>query len=365
MATYRYMIGDLLTNTVDLELPLFGVFYSRRLNKAGNATFSYNLGNKSPNGTEIRDVDILNYTKPGRSCLWIERNGALIWGGIIWSRTYQSQANVMSYTAQTFESYFYAQVIEVVQRFTATDQRSILAALVTHMQAKPYANIGLIIPGAFTGTPITRSATFYSYNGWTYGKAIEFLINFADGFDYTIDVSYDVNNNKVKTLSIGNVLGQSIVNTQLAFDYPGNIKNYWYPESASNAATSILAYGAGDGASTRRTKYIMQDLLNDGYPDLQQTYDNKDVGNINTLIAKAKAIGDLIKVPIIVATFEINPEMEPTFGSWNIGDYAKIHVEDLRFPDGKDILARIVGYDASPTSSSGQEEVRLVMAKEE
>ena len=366
MAQYRYLFSDLLTNVVNLELPLFGVTYGRRINKAGNATFSCSLGNKGtvgiPGDVGFSDQDILDATQPGRSCLWIERNGQIVWGGIIWSRTYQSQASVLSYTAQTFESYLYKQVIEVKRSFVVQDQRQILSDLVNHMQSKPYANIGIIVPGIYDSSPaIPRTVDFFSYVGWTYGRAVEYLINYALGFDYTIDVAYDTNYNLTKTLNVANVLGLSTNISQITFDYPGNIKNYFYPESATEAITSMLGFGGGDGAPMTRTKYIKQALLDAGYPDLQESYDNKNIFNINTLVSQTQAAGDLAVAPIIIPTIEVNPEIEPIFGSYNLGDYFKMHVQDLRFPAGKDITTRILGWDAVPSSSVSQEEVKLVV----
>ena len=178
-ATYKYYFGDLLTGGINYEIPCFGVTYDRRLNKAGNATFSVPLAMK---GFNVQDI--LDNTQVGRGCLYIERNGQIVWGGIIWSRTYQSSSRAFNCTAQTFESFLYKQFIEVKQSFVAEDQRQIVVDLITNMQAKPSANIGIIMPTAFgdpLSTVITRTKDFYSYIGWSYGKAIEDLISYLSG----------------------------------------------------------------------------------------------------------------------------------------------------------------------------------------
>lgn len=360
MATYRYLVGDLLTNTINAELPFYGVSFGRRLNKPGNCTFSFMLGD-----SQYRDQDTIDATIPGRTAFWIERDGVLIWGGIIWSRTYQSQANSLSFTGQTFESFFYKQFIETAFSRTATDQRTILKDLVTAMQAKTNANIGILLPASFTGTAINRTVNFYPYQNWSFGKTIEYMINYSDGFDYTIEVAYDNNGNPTKALSTDNKLGVSAANTQIAFDYPGNIKNYWYPESASNSAVSMLGFGGGEAELTLMSKYTISALLAAGYPDLQESYSNRDVSVQGTLDSQTQTASTLAEVPMISPTFETNPEMEPTFGSYNLGDYIKIQLDDARFPDGKTISTRVIGYDARPTSADNQEEVKLVVSGEE
>lgn len=366
MATYRYLLGDLLTNTINLELSLFGVTYGRRLNKAGNATFSITLGNKGTAGTPgdvgYSNSDILNATQPGRSVLWIERDGALVWGGIVWSRTYDSQASVLTYTAQSFESYLYFQILEIKKSYVGQDQRAILVDLINYMQTKPYANIGIITPTTYgPSAAIVRTVDFFSYIGWTVGRAIEYLTQYNLGFDYTIDVAYDNAGVPQKYLNVDNKLGASQIITSLAFDYPGNVKAYFYPESASNAATSMLGFGGGTGASMTRTKYIIQSLLDAGYPDLQQSYDNTNVFSLATLVNQTKAAGDLAAVPVIVPTIEIFPDQNPAFGSYGLGDYFRMHVEDLRFPGGQDVLARIIGWDVTPPNSTTLETVKLVL----
>lgn len=361
MATYRYLIGDLLTNAVYLEISLFGVSFSRRLNKPGNATFSVALGTNVYN-----DQDIIDNTIPGKSTFWIERDGAIIWGGIIWSRTYQAQANVLSFTAQTFESFFYRQFVEVQIIKTDIDQRQILVDLIDHMQAKTGADLSIDTALSFDLLDaIVRSVEFNPYQAWSYGRTIEYMINYSDGFDYTIEVDYDVDGNPTKTLSTDNVLGVSRTATQSAFDYPGNIKNYYYPESASEAAVSVLGFGSGEGGGTLISKYSHTDLLAAGYPDLQQSFNNRDVSIQETLDSQTEAEANKVKLPIVVPVLEVNPGMLPTFGDYRLGDYAQVHVQDVRFPNGFSFYSRIVGWDAKPTTSESQEELKLVVAGEE
>ena len=361
MATYRYLIADLLTNQVNIEVSMFGVTFGRRLNKPGNATFSIALGTGVYN-----DQDIIDHSVPGRSTLWIERDGAIVWGGIIWTRTYQAQAGVLSYTAQTFESFFYRQFVEEAITKTEIDQRQILVDLIDHMQAKTAADIG--IDTSITFDPldaIIRTEQFDPYQAWSYGRTIEYMINYADGFDYTIDVSYDVSGNLTKTLATDNVLGITKANAQSIFDYPGNVKNYYYPESASESAVCVLGFGAGEGDGTLMSHHEHYDLLAAGYPHLQQVFNNRDVSVQATLDSQTEAEANRVKTPIVVPVLELNPAMLPTFGDYGLGDYAQVHIQDIRFPDGFSFYTRIVGWDAKPTTSESQEELKLVVSGEE
>lgn len=360
MTVYRYLLADLLTHQVNQELSLYGVTAGKRLNKPGNCTFTIPLGT----GVYF-DRDIIDASHPGRTALFIERDGALAWGGIVWSRVYQSQGHNLSFTGQTFESYAYKQFIETDFIKVDMDQREILRQLFIHMSAKPYADIGIQVQAAPYSGDILRTVNFYAYEGWTYGKAIEYLLGYDQGFDYTLDVVYDSNMAPAILMRCDNVLGAPIATTQVAFDYPGNIKNYWYPESGSSGVTSMIGFGAGEAGAMTRSKYVIQKLLDAGYPDLQSDYNNKDVSVAATLGSQTKAAALLAAIPITVPTFEINPQLDPQLGSYNLGDYCKISIIDPRFPDGKELNTRILGWDIQPPVSDSTEGIKLVVSGEE
>lgn len=357
-AKYKYLFADLLTNQVFLEMPLYGVTFGRVLGKAASGTFSFNLDRAG-----LSNYDMLEGTIPGKTVMYIDRDGALIWGGIIWTRTYQEQAKAMSCTTQSLESFFYKQFIEATLTWTTEDQRNILCELIADMQAKPSADLGVVMPAGYPfADDITRSTTFNDFQVWSYGQAIDYMIGYDQGFDYTIEVGYDSNGNPSKLLRVDNVLGAPLATTGLVFHYPGNIKNYWCPESAAKGAVSTIGVGAGEGAAKIRVKVTQTDLLAAGYPDLQVQYENSDVALVDTLTSQTVQAGFLNRVPISVPTFEIIPDIDPIFGSWSLGDYARVELESPRFPNGFSTNARIVGYDASPPTSEGPESVKLIIA---
>jgi hypothetical protein len=359
MAQYRYLFTNLLTGTVTVELPLYGVSFSRRLNRAGNCTFSFPLDSEG-----FVNQTVVESTTPGSTGFYIERNGSLVWGGVVWSRTYQSQAKSLSFTGQTFESFLYKQFIEETLTYTATDQRNILIALINYMQGKTNADVGIAVPSSFTSN-ITRTVTFPDYEVWSIGKAIESLVSYSNGFDYTLDVRYDSNGDPEIFLATDDVLGQDIESTGMILEYPGNIRNYWYPENAAEAATSVLGVGAGEGSAMLRSKATNTDMLGYGYPDIQSVYTNKDVQLQATLDSQTLQRGTLLTPPISIPTIELNPDFEPTFGSFQLGDYSNLYIRDPRFPSGLEQSVRVVGFSARPTESDQQEELKLVLAGQE
>lgn len=363
MAQYRYIFADLLTNATLAEFPLTGVTFDRMLNKAGNFQGFFALGNEN-----YDDQMILDSTLPGRTSLYVERTNlagdvSIVWGGVLWSRLWQEQSKTFQFNGQTFESFLYMEDIRTSLLYFFADQRNILRDLITKMQAYPYRNIGIVLPPSFTNN-ILRSVTFNNYEVWTFGSAAEYMVGFDQGFDYSIDCQYDSSGNIIKVLRTDDILGTPASVTQLVFDYPGNISNFWVPENAANAATSVVGVGAGEGSAMIRTVDTNQQLLDAGYPELVQIYTNKDVSVPTTLASQTRANLLQLTVPVSVPTFEVNPEMRPEFGTYQMGDYAIFDIESVRYPHGKRLTSRIMGWSVTPTSSSSQEGVKLVILGE-
>ena len=100
-AQYRYFTTDLLTNTVLAEIPFSGVSFERSIKAAGS------FGGSIPVIPETASMNIYESTMPGKTGLYVVRDQECIWGGIIWSRSYDVVDKMLSVNASEFTSYFY------------------------------------------------------------------------------------------------------------------------------------------------------------------------------------------------------------------------------------------------------------------
>jgi len=98
---YRYYLTDLLSNDIISEVPFKGVSYERANRRAG--AFSGSI----PFIKSTKGLDLYEATMPGRTGLYIMRNGVCVWGGIIWSRSYDAISQTLSVNGAEFMSYFY------------------------------------------------------------------------------------------------------------------------------------------------------------------------------------------------------------------------------------------------------------------
>jgi hypothetical protein len=98
---YRYFTADLLTNEILEEIPFRGVSYQRALNGAGS--FSGSI----PTFEQTNYLNLYSSTTPGNTALYIVRDGICVWGGIIWSRSYDVVQKTLSVNGSEFPSYLY------------------------------------------------------------------------------------------------------------------------------------------------------------------------------------------------------------------------------------------------------------------
>ena len=98
---YRYYTADLLTNEILAEIPFRGVSYERTVKGAGS--FSGSI----PVIEATKSMNIYESTMPGNTALYVVRNGVCVWGGIIWTRSYDVVGRVLNVTGAEFTSYLY------------------------------------------------------------------------------------------------------------------------------------------------------------------------------------------------------------------------------------------------------------------
>lgn len=102
---YRYFVCDLMTNELLAEMPFRGVSYGRSLTEAGG--FSGDIA-VTP---DTYNLNVYENTLPGRTALYVVRNGICVWGGLIWGRTYSLVDKILSVSAAEFTSYLAHRVV--------------------------------------------------------------------------------------------------------------------------------------------------------------------------------------------------------------------------------------------------------------
>lgn len=360
MTQYRYLFADLLTNQIIGELPLTDVNFTRQLNSIGSFT-----GRLLLSGVNAEQMNVSNATVPAKTAVYVDRDGVLVWGGILWGRPYSSETQTLEFQAQEFESYFQHRVIDADAAFTNTDQLTVAQSLVTTAQAAPYGDIGIIVPSNTSGVTIDR--VYYGYELKTVYQGLLDLSRSDDGFDFAVEVSYDNNGDPQKELvtaypRLGQTYSASDPNAPV-FEFPaGNIVLYELEEQGPATANKMFVIGAGSNEGKLIESAVDATKYADGWALLERTATYSDY--TDTTLLQTLAMGQVAAVSYPPTTFKIvvPPYENPVLGSYNIGDECRLRILDDRFPTGLDSVYRIVALNVEP-GEDGPERATLTLAE--
>lgn len=364
VTNYRYLFVDLLTNTIIAELPLTGVGFTQQLNQPGNFQ-----GHLLISGINTAQFNVDASTIPGKCGLYVDRNGILVWGGVIWGRTYNSQSQELSLTAQEWLSYFSHRRVNETVAYTNTDQLVIAKDLIVNAQAQPYGDIGVgYNTHGQTTSGVLIDRVYYNYELKNVFEAIQDLSRQDDGFDFVIDVSYDLVtglprkdfNTYYPRSGVAYTTGSLTVPV---FEFPaGNMVEYEYPEDGSLVANTMYALGAGSNEGKLLATAADTARFAEGWALLENTANYSDITDQTVLTNLAAAQVLAVSYPPVVLKVVVPAYQNPEFGSYEIGDDCRVIITDDRFPNTLDAIYRIVGLSVQP-GEDGPERVTLTLAQ--
>lgn len=351
MAQMSYIFGDLRTGQIIEEInSLYGVSMTDKFG-GGDFRATFNLDQTGKDNDTLMAATI-----PGRCYVVVEREGVTVWSGMVWTRTYQSQAKSTQLYCRAFENYPERRLIRSNLSYTNMEQRNIVRNLFLDMQTDPNS-ITVDIPSSFS-TLVTKSVTVLASEYKTYKQVIDSVANAADGFDWRITVARQ-GGVYVRQLSMGYpYLGGTNPNN-LIFEYPGAITNYWENETMGEGATNVYGIGAGEGDDMLQASYVHQDLLNFGFPRFDLDVSFKDIENqsrLNALTAQQAAIR---RAPMPVITAELKGDSIPVFGGYAVGDACTIIIKDPKHPNVLKKQSRLYAWEYYPSSDDSVEMARL------
>jgi len=371
MATqYRYLFADLITNDILAELPLTNVSFTQTLNTPG--AFSGTILGSDINET---GYDIAGSTIPSRTAIYVDRDGVLIWGGIIWLRTWDSDSQHFDFQAREFGSYFERRRItdnfmdgDQALVYENEDQLFIAQDLLTLAQDLAGGDIGVVVPTNVSGIDVTR--VYYAYEFKDVWGAIKDLSNQQDGFDFNIDVAYDSNLEPRKYAQTAYPFRGITFNANnadaLVFEFPGNIVAYEWPDDGSVVANKM--YGVGPQSNEAKIVAVATaptDQIAAGYPLLEDTVSYTD--QYDPTILYQQTLGEVTakQLPVVTPKIVIPAYASPVLGSYKTGDECLLRITDDRFPNngsgfGLSQVYRIVAISVQP-GEDGPERVTLTL----
>ncbi|MFJ6319712.1 hypothetical protein ACIQJW_26880 [Streptomyces californicus] len=378
--TYTFLFCDLRTDEVLAELPMSGVTYSTELNGIGT------LRGTIPYTAETAPLDPDAASVPGRTALYVDRDGVIVWGGIVWTREPADGGKAIQ--AAEFLSYYqHRYVKQTLSTDTSlilntayvpsgqrlyTDQKYIVWSLLQYAHAQAGGSIG-VDTSQLTAPPhgITRTTTYFGFERPEIYKAIAELAAADDGFDFGIEVGWTAEVNNIAPRRYKRAVtwvprrGRTAAESGLVFVKGGpasSILSYDWPENGTALATEVSGLGDGNGEAKVIAVAQDTDLIASGWPLLEQvtSYDGViDQAQLQGLAnAELTARAGALSQP----TFEVLSDVDPAFGSYSVGDEALFVIDpEPLSPAGREGVLRITGIET--TAAGGPERVRLTCAE--
>lgn len=346
---WRFLVADLLTNAVQGELtPDGSVTFERLVNGAGSIQISVRLDDANI----LDGGSLIDITEPGKTAIYVERDGEIVFGGIIWTRRYNSSNRTMTLAGNEFWSYFSRRFVNYAGSWAGVDQLVIARSLIDVAQLDPAGNIGVVTGSETCG--VLRDIEFKSNQLGRVADYINDLSLMEDGFDFIIQCSY-VAGVITKSFKLG-YPHWGVSKPEAVLEYPGNIVDFGIEEDA--AAAWNVGYGVGDGITTGM---INQNELNAGYPLLETAVTTKDISDIalldNLVFRAIYEFGPTNQLTVA----SVFADETPPVGSYLEGDNIRIRIDDpYRFSGGLDTMKRVLGISFQ-AGGSGPDVVGLTL----
>lgn len=366
LPVYTYAIADLRTNTLLEEVPLNGVRFNKPLNGSGRFSAAWKLDEHSG---RLNPHDL---TMPARRVIYAFRDSRPMWGGVIWSRAYDSESDTVSIGAGEFWSYFdhrkvlpalpgsidLTTVAGLSTTYDNVDQNEIARQLVDQAQTHTGGDIGIEFDT--TTSNMLRDRTYSGFGLTDVGEALRNLTNVEGGPDMVFDVLPADSGSPRRILRIGTPwLGQQ--GSSHVWEIGGNAIRYTWPTDGTRMATRAFATGEGVDLGTPIAVSEQAERYDQGFPVLELENNYSGAESESTLDGHAQADQHAARMPVVLPTIEVRGDIPPTAAEVNRGDDGWLVIPADRFHRaGFEGAVRVIDMDFSPSIDA--ERVVLTLA---
>jgi hypothetical protein len=357
METYRVYAYDINTNTLIAELPAKGLTFDCRLNDAGSISFELPISRPT-----VRKIvePVLNY-QGIPFAVYVDRNGEIVWGGVIWTWNYSRSSGTLSLGGKEWFSYFAQRFIDgdysEATYPTGVDPAWLVRDVLTKAQFPDpinypnYGNVHINIEGGSSSLPAIVPG-YPLGQVTTVAQVISDQANILQPGDGTLDTvfrsTWDNNGNPATTAYILSPrAGRIGTESPLMFDIAHAI-DYTWPIDNTQAGNALIITGSSNGDLTPIA--FSEDPSTLGArlgtsPLLNKNVSFSNITSQQQINAVAPGLAQQFWKPIATPTVTVPAGSSQPLGSYTVGDDARLYLKsDELFAAGIDEYLRIVQY---------------------
>lgn len=333
MATFRYLFCDWQNKLID-QLPVQAATPTWGVSTPGTFSGQIVLGDQLK-GPRVRAA-----TRPLKTKLFIERDGALQWGGQITEpRSYDSNSRTVTISAQETAGYL-ASVFLPTLSLLGQDQVAIAEQVVAAAQAQFGANAGLTVTPLTVVSEVLRDGTWSQSDFTAALQALTDMTEASDGFEFTSRVSWQNGVPFEEILVAYPMLGRRGSASPLVIEYnedtgAGNCQNYTWPDGPGLATRVWGSATTADGVQLIASA-DNADLFGSGYPLIEAKVDFSSSkpatqASLQGYVTRQAAFAD---GEVTAAQFTVTPSDDFHLGLFTVGDDVRVRITDEWFPAG-------------------------------
>ncbi|GAB3467070.1 hypothetical protein [Actinophytocola sediminis] len=329
---YTYQLADLRSGRILEDFTPTAVRFTKPLNAAGRFDCSWKLGEKT---TRLDPYDL---TMPARRVIYAYRDSRPQWGGIIWTRSYDSTSQTVTLGAGEFWTYFdHRKVLPLLPAdpdlstvaglsvtYDNTDQNEIARQLVALAQTHTGGDIGIRLDD--TESFFLRDRTYNGYDLADVGESLRQLCNVIGGPDLVFDIAPNpAGGPPLRVLRLGTPwLGQQ--GSAHVWEVGGNVTSYTWPSDGSSMATR--AFAVGEGVDLGLPIAVHEDTTKyaQGFPLLEVEHNYGSAEGAATLFGHAEADQQTARMPVVLPKIVVRGDVAPTAADVSRGDDGQLVV---------------------------------------
>lgn len=355
MPAYRFRSWHALTGELlAADLPLSDVEFGLALNGAGD--FS---GTLAPRFAHLLPAQL----DPGNTLLTAERDGTLLWGGLVWRAQPEGPAHPIE--AAGWGSYLHRRHdvhgnLDGRGPYTYADPCQVIRDIWAYAQSQPDGDLRVTVDPTTSRATAGTPAEPYHTDWWeapVLGEVVDDMTQVAGGPEWTEATDWTPSGRPVGRIRLGwPRLGTR--RTDISFASGINVAaTVPVVYDADAYAQVVVALGAGEGRSRRRAV----DAVRDGRLRLEHVLDVPGEKATDRLAARARTERTARQVIGEVTEIEVIDHPAAPIGSWQIGDDVRVSLHD-QWSDF-DGWCRVTGWTLRPPQGDTPERMTLSLVR--